>query len=104
MSAKRLLLLVAGIILAIIILLWARSRPRDYVNFPPTAHGPWVAVGDSLTEGIGASDGINYPALLSQHLGIAITNFGRSGETTAGGLTRASQVADLRPRVVLLCL
>src|SRR5437899_12650176 len=37
-----------------------------YVNDPPRATGPWVAFGDSLTEGYGASPGHDYPSLLSR--------------------------------------
>jgi hypothetical protein len=33
----------------------------DYVNFPHSASGPWVAFGDSLTAGLGASEGHDYP-------------------------------------------
>ena len=74
------------------------------MNFPPTAIGPWVAFGDSLTEGYGASEGNNYPALLGSRLGVRIINKGRSGDTTAEGLTRVEEVLQLQPRVVLLCL
>ena len=74
-----------------------------YQNFPPTARGPWVAFGDSLTEGFGASEGKDYPTLLSQSLGFPIQNFGRAGETSKDGLNRVEEVAALHPRVVLLC-
>ena len=81
-----------------------RSSRADYVNFPPQATGPWIAFGDSLTEGYGASEGASYPAVLSQRLGLNIANFGTSGHTTADGLKRVEEVARLNPRVVLLCL
>jgi lysophospholipase L1-like esterase len=76
----------------------------DYVNFPPSASGPWVALGDSLTEGFGASAGHDYPSVLGQRLGISIVNQGKSGDTTADGLARLEGVLQLNPRVVLLCL
>lgn len=76
----------------------------EYVNFPPSASGPWVAFGDSLTEGTGATEGHDYPRVLGQRLGIAILNRGRSGDTTAAGLARLDDVLQLNPRVVLLCL
>src|SRR5438552_15496279 len=75
-----------------------------YANFPPTASGPWIALGDSLTEGFGASEGNSYPAQLSGRLGVAIINKGKSGDTTAGGLNRLGEIIELQPRVVLLCL
>jgi acyl-CoA thioesterase I len=81
--------------------LW-QSAP-DFVNDPPAASGPWVAFGDSLTEGRGAGHGKDYPAVLAQRLEIPIRNLGRSGETSAAGLRRLDDVLRLRPRVVLLC-
>ncbi len=83
---------------------WTRAHRHDYANFPPTAAGPWVAFGDSLTEGFGASEGHDYPALLGQRLGVKIANLGRTGDTADDALKRLEEVAQLRPRVVLLCL
>jgi len=90
------LLLVVGFFL------WTH-RSWTYENLPPRATGPWVAFGDSLTEGFGASPGADYPAQLSRHLGIPIQNLGVSGETSADGLRRVPAVEALEPRVVLLC-
>ena len=85
--------------------LWSR-QPNHWklVNLPPAATGPWVAFGDSLTAGYGASENSNYPALLGRDLGVLIRNFGASGHTTGDGLQRLDEVAALQPRVVLLCL
>ncbi|MBX3732734.1 MAG: arylesterase [Verrucomicrobiae bacterium] len=79
------------------------TAPR-LTNFPPSATGPWVAFGDSLTEGHGAEPGGDYPSQLSRRLGIPIVNLGRGGVTTGEGLARVDEVVALRPRVVLLCL
>jgi lysophospholipase L1-like esterase len=86
------------------VLVWPSFRRPDYVNFPPRATGPWVAFGDSLTEGYGASEGHDYPTVLGQRLGVKIVNLGVSGHTTADGLRRVEEVVALEPRVVLLCL
>lgn len=85
---------------------WLRTRAsyHDYTNLPPTASGPWVAFGDSLTEGVGASPGQDYPSLLARRLNVPIVNLGRAGDTTADGLDRLDQVLRLQPRVVFLCL
>ena len=58
---------------------------------------------DSLTEGYGANAGGDYPAQLSQRLGVPIKNLGVAGETSADGIKRISDVEALQPRVVLLC-
>src|SRR6185503_17966447 len=84
--------------------LWFRGGGTDYMNLPPSARGPWVAFGDSLTEGYGASEGQSYPAVLSRALGFPIVNAGRSGDTTATALQRLDEVARLNPRVALVCL
>jgi len=104
MTLKKLLFFLVALAAAMTVLFWRHGDGDDYVNFPPSASGPWVAFGDSLTEGAGASSGFDYPHLLSQRLGVPITNLGRSGETTADGLRRLEDLARLRPRVVLLCL
>lgn len=76
----------------------------DWRNFPPTRGHAWIAFGDSLTAGTGASDGQTYPSLLGQRLGVSILNAGIPGLTTAGGLERVDEVIALEPSVVLLCL
>jgi len=98
--------IVAALVLAALGAWLVRSclERYDYVNFPPSASGPWVALGDSLTEGFGASEGHDYPSVLGQRLGVSIVNQGKSGDTTADGLARLERVMQLNPRVVLLCL
>ena len=79
-------------------------RAPTYTNLPPHGGLAWVAFGDSLTAGVGANPGKDYPALLSRELGIPIVNAGTSGHTTRDGLERLPQVLRMKPRVVLLCL
>jgi acyl-CoA thioesterase-1 len=100
---KRVLLLGAAISATVLLMISLLRPEARYTNFPPRANGPWVAFGDSLTEGHGASEGNSYPALLGRRLGVEIRNLGRSGETSADGLARVEQVAALHPRVVLVC-
>lgn len=99
---KWLALLAVGIIALLIT--YRAVRTPDYLNLPPSAAGPWIAFGDSLTEGFGASEGHAYPVLLGSKLGVQILNHGVSGETTGDALARLENVAALRPQVVLLCL
>ena len=100
---KRNLVALIAVALVVAIIFWLRSTP-DYVNLPPSANGPWVAFGDSLTQGHGATEGNSYPAVLGRQLGVEIMNAGRNGDTTSSALQRLDEVAQLRPRVVLLCL
>ena len=102
--SRRKLILFA--VLAASLLLWRfwPGASGRWHNFPPTASGPWVAFGDSLTAGYGSEKaGADYPTQLGQRLGVPIQNLGVPGETSADGLKRLEDVAALQPRVVLLC-
>ncbi|MEK7118134.1 MAG: GDSL-type esterase/lipase family protein [Patescibacteria group bacterium] len=72
-------------------------------NYPPRG-GSIVAFGDSLVLGVGATDGRDFVALLSEMIGEPIENFGSSGDTTAIGLARIGQVVEKHPRIVILLL
>jgi lysophospholipase L1-like esterase len=102
---KRHRLLLAGLLLGLILTGWWWSgRTPRYTNLPPRATGDWIAFGDSLTQGYGASEGKDYPALLARRLGVRIRNLGVLGDTTADALNRVEAAAQAQPRVVLLCL
>ena len=68
-----------------------------------------VALGDSLTAGLGVAGDEAYPALLEARLrraGFAyrVVNAGVSGDTTAGGRRRLDWVLRSRPEVVIVAL
>jgi lysophospholipase L1-like esterase len=74
-------------------------------NHPQPADAVIVAMGDSLTEGFGATPDTSYPAHLSRLIGRRIINKGITGEETAEGLRRLDQdVLSHKPGIVLLCL
>ncbi len=100
---RRIVILIAVTVAAVAGAFWF-MRPPHLVNLPPSASGPWVAFGDSLTAGLGASQGHSYPELLSQRLNVPIRNLGRSGDTTASAMSRMDEALALHPRVVLLGL
>jgi len=101
-SRRKFFYLCAAILAALVYWLWPGASGR-LVNLPPTATGPWIAFGDSLTEGYGATAGADYPSQLSKLLSIPIRNLGVAGETSGDGLKRIMEVEALSPRVVLLC-
>ena len=103
MSVRRLLIITTAIAALAAVLWWFLRSPTNYANLPPPAKGPWVAYGDSLTAGLGAAEGNDYPTVLGRKLGVTIQNLGRSGETTTDALNRVEEVAALNPSVVLLC-
>lgn len=62
-----------------------------------------VAFGDSLTDGVGASEGNAYPDVLSQLTGLEVVNAGVSGEVTAQGVQRLPLVLETHePDLVIL--
>lgn len=64
-----------------------------------------ICFGDSLTEGVGAGSGEDYPAVLSRALGMPVINAGQRGDTTAQALERLSEaVLGKRPRLVIVLL
>ncbi len=69
------------------------------------SHSKIVAFGDSLTAGYGVSEGESYPAVLSELLGIEVSNYGISGEDTSTGLERLPEMLiDEKPSLVILCM
>ena len=68
------------------------------IHLPQTAR--IVCLGDSLTSGVGASAGEDYPSQLANILNVEVKNAGVSGDTTSSALNRLnkdvlSQKADL---------
>jgi len=69
--------------------------------------GTIVAVGDSLTAGLGVNEEEAYPAQLEKKLWAAgydwkVVNAGISGETSSGTLSRINWVMKLKPDIVIL--
>ena len=81
------------------------SENFDKVRNIRSAGKTIVCFGDSLTEGVGASEGEDYPSALSRQLALPVVNAGRRGDTTADALERLSDaVLSKNPRLVILLL
>jgi lysophospholipase L1-like esterase len=64
-----------------------------------------ICLGDSLTEGVGAGSGEDYPSVLSKEIGIPVVNAGQRGDTTDQALARLSDaVLSKNPRLVIIFL
>lgn len=64
-----------------------------------------VCFGDSLTEGVGAIAGEDYPSVLSRLLGFPVVNAGVRGDTTTAALGRLNrEVLNKNPRLVIILL
>lgn len=64
-----------------------------------------ICLGDSLTEGVGAGAGEDYPSALAKEIGIPVVNAGQRGDTTEQALARLSDaVLSKNPRLVIVFL
>ena len=75
----------------------------------PRADHVIVALGDSLTAGLGVGVDEAYPALLEARLrregfDYRVVNAGVSGDTSAGGLRRLDWALKLKPQVLIVAL
>lgn len=92
----------APLLLAALALLLWWAWPRSIRHLQPRP-GPIVALGDSLTAGVGSETRRGFIAVLSARLGVEIVNKGVPGDTTRGGLDRLEQdVLQLKPALVLV--
>lgn len=84
------------------------ATPADAIPAPPTASRPRVvALGDSLTAGLGLPPDQAWPALVQKKidaagLDVEVVNAGVSGDTTAGGLRRLDWALDGDVKVLVL--
>jgi len=74
---------------------------------PSNYEGIIVAMGDSLTEGLGVDEELAYPAQLQKKLQTQgypyrVINAGISGETSSGARSRLNWVMTLNPDIVIL--
>lgn len=72
-------------------------------NQPVPSGANVLALGDSLTAGLGTSPENAYPALLAQRTGWQVANAGISGNTSAQALARLSDLLEThRPALVIV--
>jgi acyl-CoA thioesterase-1 len=81
--------------------------PVPVVDEQKTYSGTIVAVGDSLTAGLGIDEESSYPAQLQRRLeadgyNYRVINAGVSGETTSGTRSRMEWIMTMQPDIVLL--
>jgi acyl-CoA thioesterase-1 len=87
----------------------AQAPARASAPAPATGRPRIVALGDSLTAGLGLSAADAYPALLQQRvqaegLDFEVVNAGVSGDTSAGGLSRLDWALEGDVRVLIVAL
>ncbi len=93
----------SGCLLVAVVVYWLVPSSYEIRNAVP-AGKTVVCFGDSLTAGIGAAPGMDYPARLSRLIGMEVINAGVPGDTTARALARVEVVLELQPRIVMITL
>jgi acyl-CoA thioesterase-1 len=83
------------------------APPSPVKDSPHDSRPVIVALGDSLSEGLGVDPALNFPSRLQTRLDGAgfkykVVNMGISGDTTSGGLARLDYVLAAKPAVVIL--
>ena len=112
---RRLLPFCLGVVALLLLSACGQAEPTPTPAPVPTATsvattgraGLIVAMGDSLTEGLGVNMDEAYPAQLERKLradgyNFSVINAGVSGETSSGALARIDFVMTLNPDIVIL--
>jgi acyl-CoA thioesterase-1 len=104
LSGRGKLVIAAGLLLILVV--WA-LWPSPYANVANlgSSGSNIIAFGDSLTAGVGAPSGEDYPSKLSSLIGAPVLNAGVGGDTTEAALARLEpDVLSRDPRVVIIGL
>lgn len=93
------------VVLPLALALAGCSRRQPLKGQPVAAGASVLALGDSLTQGVGAPPEAAYPAVLQQLTGWAVTNGGVSGDTSAQALDRLPALLQQHaPALVLVSI
>ena len=95
---------IPGFALIVSVLLTGCSRAPEVKNLDSQGSNI-ICLGDSLTSGVGAEPGQDYPSLLSGYLNRKVINAGVSGDTTRDALKRIKKdVMEQNPQMVIIIL
>jgi len=93
-----------GFVLLMVGSIGCGSDSFDHVRNLASTGEAIICLGDSLTAGVGAQPGADYPSVLSRELVFPVLNQGRRGDTTAQALARLPEVLEHNPRLVIVLL
>ncbi len=96
-------LLCVFFLIGLIFVACRRSDDYSFVRNLDSRGESLICFGDSLTEGVGARKGEDYPSLLARELARPVLNAGKRGNTSRDGLSRVERdVLERNPRLVIV--
>jgi acyl-CoA thioesterase-1 len=96
------IILIFGIVLVVAAFFF--FKPEIKITNYPSSGDSIVAFGDSLIEGVGASEKHDLVSELSKKIGEPIINLGVAGNTTEQGLARVDRISEYKPKIVIVLL
>lgn len=90
------------LVFVFIIILFFYFKKDESITNLDSPNQTIVFFGDSLVSGVGSTPGNDLASLISKEIGEPIINLGVSGNTSAMGLERISEVIDQNPRLVFV--
>jgi lysophospholipase L1-like esterase len=96
---KNLTIILVFVFIIILFFYFKKDAPITNLDSP---NQTIVAFGDSFVSGVGSTQGNDLVSLISKEIGEPIINLGVSGNTSAMGLERISEVIDQNPRLVFV--
>jgi lysophospholipase L1-like esterase len=86
-------------------ILWGCASPSPFAgvkNLYEAKGTTIVCFGNSITAGIGAVTGEDYPTRLGQKVKLPVVNLGLAGDTTESALLRIEEIFKHDPRIVIV--
>lgn len=94
-----------SLVLFVLIIIFTYKHLSGWeIKNAPNNHRVIVAFGDSLIQGVGATDSNDFISRVSTQIKQPIINLGKSGDTTRSALTRLDDVLILNPSIVIVLL
>lgn len=103
LSSKNILIGIT-VLCGVLFLLWYFFAGTQIIKNYPSSGEIIIAFGDSLVEGVGATEGNDFVSLLSRRINTPIVNLGHPGDTTAEALLRIDEVILRNPKIVMVLL